>query len=120
MADYGIEFGSHTCTHPELTAISEDACSDEITRSRADLQTMLGREIVSFCYPRGKLNDGVVKMVEDAGYSCAVVTPGRSPIPLCRHTLRRIGIYQRNTQLTFRLKLVPFVRRNYERLNRFF
>ena len=116
MSEYGIEFGSHTCTHPlEMTRLSQNQCWDEINRSRKDLKRLLGNDIVSFCYPRGNLDSNIIKMVEKAGYSCAVVTPPRSGIPLNRYTLRRIGIYYRNTPLHFRLKTTRLARRNYER-----
>ena len=117
MAADGIEFGSHTCTHPkQLTNLSPKQRWEEIARSRENLSVKLKRNIFSFCYPRGDLNPAVVQMVEKAGYGCAVVTPPRTGIPLCRYTLRRVGIYYHNTPLLFRLKMTPFVRRNYERL----
>ena len=117
MAEYGIEFGSHTCTHPkQLTNLSTKQRWEEIARSRENLSVELKRKIVSFCYPRGDLNAEVVKMVKKAGYGCAVVTPPRAGIPLCRYTLRRISVYYHNTPLLFRLKIAPFVRRNYVRL----
>lgn len=119
MSAYGIEFGSHTCTHPELTKVPADLCKAEVTRSRQDLQARLGREIVSFCYPRGDLNTEVIQMVEEAGYGCAVVTPPRYGIPLSRFTLRRIGVNYANTSTVFRFKTLAFVRRNYERIKRF-
>ncbi len=115
MLDYGIEFGSHTCTHPELPSLSREQCIEEITRSRQDLEAKLRREVVSFCYPRGKLNPEVIQLVEQAGYRGAVVTPKRSRIPLNPYTLRRVGIYQQTTPSVFRLKLTPLMRKNYER-----
>jgi peptidoglycan/xylan/chitin deacetylase (PgdA/CDA1 family) len=119
MSAYGIEFGSHTCTHPELTKVAAESCREELTRSRANLQARTGHEVVSFCYPRGDLNTEVIRMVEKAGYTCAVVTPPRYGIPLSQYTLRRIGINYANTSLVFRLKTLAFVRRNHERIKRF-
>lgn len=117
MAANGIEFGSHTRTHPKrLTNLSTMHCWEEIAQSRLDLGARLGREVFSFCYPHGDLNAEVVQMVDRAGYGCAVVTPPKAGIPLCRYTLRRTGVYYRNTPLIFRLKVIPIVRRNYERL----
>ncbi len=118
MAAYGIEFGSHTCTHPELTKVSAKECSEEIVRSRADLQARLGGDVVSFCYPRGDLDTDVIQTVEQAGYRCAVVTPKRVDIPLGRYTLRRVGIYYNITPLRFQVKITPLLRRNYERFKR--
>jgi peptidoglycan/xylan/chitin deacetylase (PgdA/CDA1 family) len=118
MAAYGFEFGSHTCTHLKLADLPTEQCWEEIIRSRKDLQVKLGHEVVSFCYPAGNLNAEVIRMVEQAGYGCAVVTPPPAGIPLCRYTLRRIAVYYHNTPLLFRLKITPFVRRNRERLRR--
>lgn len=118
MVDYGIEMGSHTCTHPELTKVTAEQCLTEMTRSRQDLGARLGREIVSFCYPRGDLNRSVIQMAEKAGYSGAVVTPTCAGIPLGPYTLRRIGINYANSAWLFRFKTLTLVRRNYERLKR--
>ena len=116
MANYGIEFGSHTCTHPELTTLAPERCWEEIVRSQADLRARLGRDVVSFCYPRGDLAPNVIDMVEKAGYDCAVVTPKRPGISLTRYTLRRIGIYHHNVPWLFRLKTSSFIQRFYERV----
>lgn len=119
MVEYGIAFGSHTCTHPRaLTALSHDKCWHEIYASRLALEHRLGAPVVSFCYPRGDLNDTVLGMVEQAGYQCGVVTPPRSGIPLTRYALRRVSMYRENSQLIFQLKTSTYFRRNYERLRR--
>jgi peptidoglycan/xylan/chitin deacetylase (PgdA/CDA1 family) len=118
MEAHGMEIGSHTCTHPELTKVPVDRCREEVERSRHDLGRRLGREIGSFCYPRGYLDDAVIRCVAAAGYSCAVVSPERHGIPLGAYTLRRIGVHQGNTKTTFRLKTMRSVRRNHERLMR--
>ncbi|HEX6920787.1 MAG TPA: polysaccharide deacetylase family protein [Actinomycetes bacterium] len=115
MASSGVEIGSHTCTHPELTGVTVEQCRDEVTRSRLDIERRLGRGVVSFCYPRGMLDDNVVRAVETAGYQAAVVTPKRSGIPLSPFTLRRVGVYNNITPLRFRAKITPLVRRHLER-----
>lgn len=119
MSAYGIEFGSHTCTHPrQLTTLSKEHCWEEIARSREDLESKVGRNIASFCYPRGDLNAEVIQLVEKAGYRCAIVSPPRSGIPLSRYTLRKTSVYNNNTPLVFRLKITPLMRRYRERLER--
>ena len=116
MAAYGIEFGSHSCTHPErLTNLPAEQCWDEIARSRADLEVKLGRRVVSFCYPRGDVNTEIVQMVDKAGYDCAVVTPPRAGIALCRYTMRRVGIYYNTSPIFLRLQTLPIVMGSYER-----
>jgi len=119
MAAYGIELGSHTCTHPrQLTTLSEEQCWEEIARSREDIESKVGCKIVSFCYPRGDLNADVIRLVEKAGYHLAVISPPRSGIPLCRYTLRKTSIYHDNTPFLFRLKIMPMMRRYREQLER--
>ena len=115
MAASGIEFGSHTCTHPELAKVSPERCVEEITRSRHDLQKALGAEVVSFSYPRGNLNAEVMRSVERAGYRCAVITPPRAGIPLTPYTMRRMGVYHDNKPWIFRFKATRLMRRNYDR-----
>ena len=119
MAAYGIELGSHTCTHPrQLTTLTKELCWEEIVRSREDLEFKVGCKIVSFCYPRGDINAEVIRLVEKAGYHCAVISPPRSGIPLCRYTLRKTSIYHGNTPFMFRLKIMPMMRRHREQLER--
>ena len=118
MQAYGIEFGSHTCSHRALTRISEEERWDEISRSRQDIEAQIGTAVATFSYPKGQLDDQTIQMVERAGYQGAVVTPTRSGIPLSRYTLRRVGIYQHNNKpLAFQLKIHPLARR-FQRLMR--
>lgn len=55
----GIEFGSHTRTHPDLTRISNAAATREITESKAAIENALGAEVTTFAYPYGRFNTAV-------------------------------------------------------------
>jgi peptidoglycan/xylan/chitin deacetylase (PgdA/CDA1 family) len=117
MARAGFEFGSHTCSHPDRFAELPAAVQrEEITRSRAEIEERLARPVVSFCYPRGSVNETTIELVEQAGYSCGVVTPPRPGIPLGRYTLRRVGVYRPNSPSVFRFKTQRLVRANWETL----
>jgi len=74
IQDYGIEIGSHTLTHPDLSTISPSSAKEEITASKTTLEKLLGEKILSFCYPSGKFNESVETMVKEAGYFFAVTT----------------------------------------------
>lgn len=115
MEAAGMEFGSHTRAHHNLTSLDAEHFRDEIEKSRVDLARHLGR-IVSFCYPRGDFNDSIMDAVEQAGYQWAVVTPPRTGIPLNQFALRRVGIYRTTTRPLFWIKLLPFVRRYNEQM----
>ena len=81
MQDSGlISFGSHSINHPFLECItSAPELVKEISGSREILERLLGRPVVTFSYPCGRLNASVRQKVIDAGYSAAVVTnPGKS------------------------------------------
>lgn len=107
LQDAGIEFGSHTCTHPRLANIDRDRAWYEIQHSKQKLSDFLGRSVDTFCYPHGSLTDETIALVKEAGYQAAVVTPPRAGIPRTAYTLRRMGVYYGNTMRNFHLKLLP-------------
>ena len=95
----GIEFGSHTATHADLTAISVDDATREIERSRLALQALLGTNIDSFCYPYGRKNPEIEALVKKAGYSIACSTEkGLNDAATNPFALRRINV-RRETSL---------------------
>lgn len=66
MKEAGMEFGSHTLTHPDLTKISVEEAREQIFSSRGEVQT--------FCYPAGKYNSEIIELVQEAGYKVAITT----------------------------------------------
>jgi peptidoglycan/xylan/chitin deacetylase (PgdA/CDA1 family) len=53
MADAGIMFGAHTCSHVNLSYVDIETARDEIIRSKKEMENRLGREIRGFAYPYG-------------------------------------------------------------------
>jgi peptidoglycan/xylan/chitin deacetylase (PgdA/CDA1 family) len=68
MAESGIAFGSHTCTHPILTQSEAETAWSEIRHSKERIEEELGKPVISFAYPNGAYNESVVQMVREAGY----------------------------------------------------
>jgi len=69
-----IDVGSHTVSHPTLSALPMAAQVDEISQSKARLENILGHPINSFAYPYGKRSDyteATVAAVRAAGFQCA-------------------------------------------------
>jgi len=62
MDRYGIEFGSHTLTHPDLTRIVPKEAEREIVRSKEMIQSHLGKKVDVFAYPYGKYSSEVVAL----------------------------------------------------------
>lgn len=54
MADGGVEFGSHTVTHPILSRLDDAAILRELSESRDRIRACTGRPIDSVAYPVGK------------------------------------------------------------------
>lgn len=68
----GIEFGSHTCSHPDdLTTLPRAEVVRELAESKRRIESLLQAECISFSYPHGKHNARVESATEQAGYSCA-------------------------------------------------
>lgn len=72
-AAHGIEFGAHSRTHPDLTALSRAEVADEVAGSGQDLTNLLGTRIVSFAYSYGHNNETVrdsVRRTFDLAFTC--------------------------------------------------
>jgi peptidoglycan/xylan/chitin deacetylase (PgdA/CDA1 family) len=105
MQKYGVQFGSHTLTHPFLPSISDAELQREVCDSKSRLEDMLGVEITSFAYPFGGVDMRVRSAVATAGYKVAFTTkPGLNwwNDPL---TQRRAGVNDYTSLLDFALKL---------------
>ncbi|MBI5577873.1 MAG: polysaccharide deacetylase family protein [Deltaproteobacteria bacterium] len=108
MLEHGIEFGSHTLTHPVLSSINSDQAKDEIEGSKKDLERMLRRAVRFFAYPKGKhqdVNPDIIRGVAAAGYEAAFMAENgairgdESP-----YELKRIGIRE-CPMIVFKLRL---------------
>ena len=67
----GHEIGSHTLTHPHLTAIPREQARAEIFDSKQRLEDRFGIPIRHFCYPYGDRDDAIRDLVAEAGYATA-------------------------------------------------
>ena len=109
LAEEGFEIGSHSLSHPDLTGLTSENARDEIVRSKKDLENLTGKEVKTFCYPRGYYNREVVKLVENAGYQSAVsLRAGNRNRRADIHSLYRIVLGPGDSLDYFRLVLGPF------------
>jgi len=103
----GIEFGSHTVTHPILSRIPRDEMMKEVRESKQRLAEQLNANVVSFAYPNGRTsdyNDETKAALRQCGYSYAVTTCAGFNRPLADpFDLRRGQPWQKDIQL-FRMK----------------
>lgn len=84
MALDGIEFGSHTCSHPEtLVNLDDVTLRRELRSSRRTIEAELDRPVDLFAYPHSKSDWRVEAAVADAGYRLACAGVGTRFDPFC-------------------------------------
>jgi peptidoglycan/xylan/chitin deacetylase (PgdA/CDA1 family) len=72
-----VDIGSHTIDHCRMGRLSVPEMRRQAADSRADLEHLLGREIVLFAYPWGQLGDFSnlsTRVLAETGYKAAVTT----------------------------------------------
>ena len=74
MSKAGIEFGSHTVTHPNLTQSSPEQIRSELSESKQILELLIGKKIVSLAYPYGAVHAIAKSLAADSGYSFGIAT----------------------------------------------
>lgn len=82
MRHAGMEFGTHTFSHPNLALLEAAAAEGEIRRSKAIMEDRLGERISSTAYPFGKpkrhFTPETMDIVSKAGHDCAAAIMFRS------------------------------------------
>lgn len=93
LARNGVTIGSHAFTHHSLGRMTPEAARDQLVRSRAALENLLGCAVTSFAYPfgtRADYNDTTAALLRDAGYTTAftsqhgAIAPGSDALELPR------------------------------------
>ena len=95
MEQAGIEIGSHTRSHPNLTKLAASALEQEVGQSRRGVERLAGRPIDYFAYPGGFYNLEVLEKTAQSGYAGAfTVLPGvNRPDKDNPYLLRRIPVF---------------------------
>jgi len=89
----GVDFGSHTVSHPFLTARPPAEVAREFAESRAELAEGLGEAPVAVAYPHGAENISVQHLAGATGYWYGLSNrPGRSALSDPLLALSRIEV----------------------------
>lgn len=102
----GMDVGSHTQTHADLSQLSAEEARNEIFGSKQALESTLGCEVRHFCYPYGRYTADHCRLVRQAGYLTATTTrrgrvhDGDDPMQL-----RRVLVAQATHLMHLTLKL---------------
>jgi len=106
MSQKGIEFGAHTMNHVDLTQVGVEEAWKEITGSKKHLEDLLKKEVRTFAYPYGRLNEAIRNLVKKAGFSYGIGTVNG---PLAMHkdlfNIRRIVIHPDTNVFRFARKV---------------
>lgn len=88
-----IEIGAHTTSHPMLATLNRDRQRDELRRSRAAIEAIIGQSVTSLSYPFGSHNADTIAEVEAARFTLACATrPGAVSWRSARHQLPRYHV----------------------------
>lgn len=98
MQKNGFCFYSHSRSHADLTALSDQALQQELRESKADLESLLGIPAPFLAYPYGRYDEHTVKAAQAAGYEAAFATrSGFNRIGQDPFRIRRIDVFGTDT-----------------------
>lgn len=103
LVDAGVEIGSHTVSHRDLTALSAEQASFELEASREELKRRLGVDAAVVSYPFGRFNEDVIAASRRAGYlgACSLGSVSESDA-FC---IRQKAVYSIDCLLDLKWKL---------------
>lgn len=89
-----FHIGSHTVTHPFLNELDDVAITEELHRSKTELEDIVGNEVDSLSVPNGAVDDRVIRIAADCGYRYVCVSSvhcnsvKRGPLSIGRVAIR--------------------------------
>lgn len=113
LSRYGVQFGSHTVTHPQLRTLTSASVKEEITTSKKTIEDKLGCSVESFAYPYAfpQADRPFRRMLRDslacAGYQNGVCTiVGRATGKSDRFFMERLPINSADDSALLEAKLM--------------
>ncbi len=84
----GIEFGSHSHSHPDLRRLKKERLIQELNTSRCILEDKLGVAVTRLSYPFGRFNSDVLQAARETGYEFGYsLARDGGPMAIPRHCL---------------------------------
>lgn len=65
LLDSNFDIGSHTLDHIFLDTLPSEQCYDQIRLGKDTLEDYVGHDVKGFCYPGGKYNASIIKMLKE-------------------------------------------------------
>ena len=108
MQRWGIDFGSHTLTHPDLTRLPFERVEVEIRDSKTIIEDALSANVNCFAYPHGRYDHRSREIVKKR-FACACSDSlGFANTGSDFYALERIEAYYLRTDRLFDLMLTRF------------
>ena len=109
MSFKGIQFGSHTASHLDLSQADEVLIKKELEISKKKIEEITSRLDISFCYPYSRLNPLAKELVKEAGFICGFAgDEGAMEQKQDLFQLMRIQIFPSTSLFGFWKKLQPW------------
>jgi peptidoglycan/xylan/chitin deacetylase (PgdA/CDA1 family) len=109
MQNHGIDFGSHTANHADMTQEKIETIKKELEKSRQAVESLTGRQDIAFCYPYSRLSAESKELVRQAGYVCAF-SGDSGPIQQAEDIfdLMRVQVFPSTSLFKFWKKIQPW------------
>jgi peptidoglycan/xylan/chitin deacetylase (PgdA/CDA1 family) len=104
LAAAGVEFGSHSHRHRDLSRLKDDAIAEELRKSKNILEALTGKEVKYIAYPFGCGDSRVSAIARRLGYQAGIWS---SPRVADVFNIGRTPLNSFDTQLTINAKLHP-------------
>lgn len=109
MAQDGIEFGSHTVTHPILSCVDNAQLLYEACMSKSTIEREVGQPALSFAFPAGtrkRRSQAAHAIIKECGYHFAVVYDQDVEVHPDRIAMPRIHVDRDHSLNLFRANLL--------------
>ena len=83
LVDSGlIDVGAHTVSHPQLSGLTKEEQYAQVSRSRRDLEAIVGREVTTFAYPYGTKVDYTTQSIDAVKHAGFILACSNFPARL--------------------------------------
>ena len=101
----GVDFGSHSVSHPNLDAVDEERLADELAQSRKVIETRLDRPVPHFAPPYGLAGRNVRSRIATLYASSVGTRMGRAGLDSDPFDLPRIEMHYYRDEARWRAHL---------------
>jgi len=102
-----ITIGSHTVSHPHLTALDGPALEGELVESKGTLERITQKSVTTLSFPYGSFSDKVVEAAAAAGYAQVFANvPVRTRRQGTTALVGRVSVSTQDWPLEFKLKVL--------------